>query len=1091
MSLKAPVFPRLALLIPPPRGVTSEDLLRPVREAVTAHFSGEWLLRRSYAEIMKIDYSVIMSLGSFSLTLGKLGRREEAIVLAGQAWQKTHEIEDPSKRRFQQSLALGAKVQLAVDLRDETLLDEVEQNLSVLESKEYPDFRQEIAKAREIIKNPTSLPPEIPRDLDESQGPDKSLIRMKRLLISSMVMRLQGVMEMLSLAQQQDVVDLAERQYAETLAAADAIEDPEVSAQVQIGMASVLMTRDEWAPRANDLLRQVLKSTQKIKNPESRALAQAEQAVTFAKLGLGDRARHMASQAWRSLEEIQDATWLDTARQKLATQISEVAQILHERATQKIAVCGGFESEGFQNGVRELLLASPAYWAQRLGTLPEGEKMLEGLPPILGEIAVLGHVRGRLLFSQPRQQLRRTTLRRLHHRLAETPSQEGQRNFSILTTTLQQFEDDPSTQSLLETARHWKRHSTYQDPRFVQLVSRLLKTGNSKAFNFAMQLLGDPDFRPAGETRLRDQYRRWLLKKLCEAGHLEKDLYNKLAKIETLPRDLVDRWIQGIVRDLGVTPTVSLVYSLSDNPWMDERGIRITEPEEVIPYIQQQRGVFETQQDRFKLVKDLSTHDQKSLLYYLLFGGRTHFALIDRYGLEQFRRILKYTEREVGPVHEALLTRFGLALPSPSPKSLIDRLRAGKWPLREGKYAREIRVDISSEKVLADLEGRFQNVFSHHQLGAILCATLARAVLREEERADPEIAERLTSLEKAPGLQGLSDYVIRLQEKIPNLAERIQQKWGRSLEGKLPVSLGTLLGLEPFKINVSLQQFTLHVEKQMRGILISTIQNQKRQTRDAGIRRACEQRIGHLEKARPAEIVVLYVESLLKTNGEEVPLKHAEEWQSHLREIFEGVKVIGARGGEAKVVTLRYLDKRDDLIEILRFADAAQCCFTSANLEGQMRWLSRIWKDPLSFVFLIEDNLANAIERQAIGFVFGSLGIKGDNQPVVLLNGVYMQGKTNQAVLSILNAIESDFSRPLGATYQFVAATHGGQTQLDPAALHAVGDKTAYVNTPTDVTRYRALADRTGNPESEIYDDIAVGVNIAATTKKHVWWREL
>ena len=272
----------------------------------------------------------------------------------------------------------------------------------------------------------------------------------------------------------------------------------------------------------------------------------------------------------------------------------------------------------------------------------------------------------------------------------------------------------------------------------------------------------------------------------------------------------------------------------------------------------------------------------------------------------------------------------------------------------------------------------------------------------------------------------------------------------------------------------------------MRCELTQTLRNSRKQAKGED-RQQLDRELQVLPTLSAEAVVARYVESLLRTSGDEIPLRFADEWQTHLKAVFEGHERLGGqKGGKEKRVTLRYLDKGRDLAEYLRFADATQCCFTSQNPEHNKHWLSRIWKDPLSFVFLIEENEPGAEKRSAIGFVFGSFGVK-DRKPAVLLNGVYMQGKTNAAVLSILNAIEEDFSKPIGAAHQFVAATYGGHTQIDSAELHAAGGSEIYTNEPTEVVRLRALAEFNGQPETDIYDDLGVGINRRTTTGGHVW----
>mgnify|MGYP001609625219 CR=1 FL=1 len=114
--------------------------------------------------------------------------------------------------------------------------------------------------------------------------------------------------------------------------------------------------------------------------------------------------------------------------------------------------------------------------------------------------------------------------------------------------------------------------------------------------------------------------------------------------------------------------------------------------------------------------------------------------------------------------------------------------------------------------------------------------------------------------------------------------------------------------------------------------------------------------------------------------------------------------------------------------------------------------------------------------------MFGSFGVQ-NGKPIILLNGVYMEGKTDIAAQSIANAIEQDLSRPMGMARQFVASRHAGASQYGSEYQSAAGQK---------VKRLRAIASAaTGNPEDQIYDDINVGVNTEGAADVDVFYKEL
>jgi predicted phage tail protein len=175
------------------------------------------------------------------------------------------------------------------------------------------------------------------------------------------------------------------------------------------------------------------------------------------------------------------------------------------------------------------------------------------------------------------------------------------------------------------------------------------------------------------------------------------------------------------------------------------------------------------------------------------------------------------------------------------------------------------------------------------------------------------------------------------------------------------------------------------------------------------------------------------------------------------------------------------LDKRKDLIEFLRFADSTQSCFNSKNYKIKAlgvrtaEWIIRSWKDPLSYVFQIEDSPGNAI-----GFAFGGFG-EAAGAPIVLLNMLEMEGKTDTAARSVANLIEQDFTRPLGCNMQMIATRNEDTSTFG----------TDYSNETTTLTRLRALQGEDGNPQSIIYDDLKVAPNSEKTTNENVWHKEI
>lgn len=106
---------KMAGLIPPPPQVLDEGELRPIQKAVGTYLAAESLLKRSYSEASQLDRhsgEPVRTLGHLSLTVGRLGRREEAIDLINQAWEKARKMERP-RRMIPMSQIFSDELKLA------------------------------------------------------------------------------------------------------------------------------------------------------------------------------------------------------------------------------------------------------------------------------------------------------------------------------------------------------------------------------------------------------------------------------------------------------------------------------------------------------------------------------------------------------------------------------------------------------------------------------------------------------------------------------------------------------------------------------------------------------------------------------------------------------------------------------------------------------------------------------------------------------------------------------------------------------------------------------------------------------------------
>jgi len=132
---------------------------------------------------------------------------------------------------------------------------------------------------------------------------------------------------------------------------------------------------------------------------------------------------------------------------------------------------------------------------------------------------------------------------------------------------------------------------------------------------------------------------------------------------------------------------------------------------------------------------------------------------------------------------------------------------------------------------------------------------------------------------------------------------------------------------------------------------------------------------------------------------------------------------------ELETGILRLLDARRDVLAYLTAADSVPCCLTVSGrpLDWQAHRMALLWRDPLSMVFQLEQQISG--QRAATGFVFGSLGWSA-RRPVVLLNGVYLKRSKAALRVEVLRAIEEKWARPLGVEGVGIAALHGGAGPL-------------------------------------------------------------
>jgi len=176
---------------------------------------------------------------------------------------------------------------------------------------------------------------------------------------------------------------------------------------------------------------------------------------------------------------------------------------------------------------------------------------------------------------------------------------------------------------------------------------------------------------------------------------------------------------------------------------------------------------------------------------------------------------------------------------------------------------------------------------------------------------------------------------------------------------------------------------------------------------------------------------------------------------------------------------LRWLDKRLDLFTFLRFPDAASCCWQSQrgySAPVRERILS-LWKDPLSFCFLVERENAAALVPSGwrpVGFVFGSFALV-NGEPAMMLNGLYLRQQNATAREQVLKAM-TRFAQRLGLRWLALANRHGGSGHL-PVHFRR---RSRYSR------RLRALR-KNGALVTMTFDDIGRRLNVDELTT-HLHW---
>lgn len=248
------------------------------------------------------------------------------------------------------------------------------------------------------------------------------------------------------------------------------------------------------------------------------------------------------------------------------------------------------------------------------------------------------------------------------------------------------------------------------------------------------------------------------------------------------------------------------------------------------------------------------------------------------------------------------------------------------------------------------------------------------------------------------------------------------------------------------------------------------------------------------EKDPSAIFTYILMQVLDEEKLKESDLSLIKEMESHLQGPIQTIKDIATfqRPKEEKKLQrlgLKYLDKTERLMNMVRFADSKICCFSSSNYEMVVSheipnkfWVASINKDPLSFVISLEipqDQVPAEAGKQKVhenlGFIFGSYAMDDNEQLGIMLNGIYYAPgiEKDEHTELMLEAVKKIFEGMKVKTFGF-ATQYGGSVPIPKK----------YSNESIELTRLRAIDDGYGNPEDKIYDDMATGSDL---NKEHVY----
>ncbi len=412
--------------------------------------------------------------------------------------------------------------------------------------------------------------------------------------------------------------------------------------------------------------------------------------------------------------------------------------------------------------------------------------------------------------------------------------------------------------------------------------------------------------------------------------------------------------------------------------------------------------------------------------------------------------------------------------------------------INANSLAEATRLIKEIEKVFPDFETRLisdlSDKWDHFRKKSILPLTFESILKSSSNPVNGEEVIQALEQNRSALKRAKTDVIDALKHENPEI-KRLQadlkkkQAVKEKLKGNLEKSPSNTRIIEQIE---SIDKDLILLEQNLKQIKTNPIAQRYDHLPDQEKRELLEKTKKELEalSQKDSSLVLLdiIVEIIGLENLNEGEVDLIKEVASHLESPIHAITDLAKldasfRRKQRKEARLRLLDKKDDLITMLRFADSKICCFSSSNYEMRVahgipnkEWVASINKDPLSFVFQIEELKDNENDKtKNLGFVFGSFGVSSDGLPVVLLNGIYFsEGNDLKSVQSILRSVESQLSAPIKAQYQLLASKYGGSLS---------GQIPGYDGKAVTVKRLRALKGKGDKPETIIYDDLGTAIN--------------